>query len=134
MPNNTQKDEVSGWVGWVYFAGLLMILMGIFQAIAGLVALLNDQFYAVTRAGLVAFDYTTWGWIHLLLGFVVAAAGAAVVNGQSWGRVVAVVLITLSALANFVFMPAYPIWSTLMIILDVILLYAIVVHGHEARD
>lgn len=132
MPNNSQKD-VTGWVGWVYFAGMLMILIGIFQAIAGLVALLKDSYFLVTNQGLVAFDYTTWGWIHLILGVVIAAAGAAVVNGRSWGRVIAVILVSLSALSHFLFMPAYPIWSIIALVIDIILLYALIVHGAEAE-
>lgn len=127
------NNTVTGWVGWVYFAGILMVMLGLFQAIAGLVALLNDEFYLVTERSLVAFDFTTWGWIHLLLGITIAAAGAAVVNGRSWGRVIAVILAALSALVHFAFVPAYPIWSIASIVLSVVLIYALVVHGSEAE-
>lgn len=130
MPNR----EVTGWVGWVYFAGFLMVIMGIFQAIAGLTALLNDSFYAVTRGGLLVFDYTTWGWVHLVLGMVVVMAGTAVVSGQTWGRVVGVFLATLSIIANFAFLKAYPVWSSIIIIVDVLIIYALTVHGDEAKQ
>jgi hypothetical protein len=133
MPSNG-KNDVTGWVGWVYFAGILMIIMGIFQAIAGLTALLNGNFYVVTEEKLVALNYTQWGWIHLILGGVVMAAGSAVMNGRTWGRVVGVALASLSALANFVFITAYPIWSILIIVVDILIIYALVVHGSEARE
>lgn len=133
MPSNG-KNDTTGWVGWVYFAGILMIIMGIFQAIAGLTALLNGGFFVVTQDKLVTFDYTQWGWIHLILGGVVMAAGSAVMNGRMWGRVVGVFLASLSALANFAFISAYPIWSVLIIAMDILIIYALVVHGGEAKE
>jgi hypothetical protein len=126
------RNEDNGWVGWVYFAGILMIIMGIFQAISGLTALLNDEWFLVTKESLVTFDFTTWGWVHLLVGGVVIAAGSAVLNGRTWGRVVGIALATLSAIANFLFIPAYPIWSILVIVVDVLIIYALAVHGDEA--
>ena len=133
MPTNG-KNGTTGWVGWVYFAGILMVIMGIFQAIAGLTALLNGNFYVVTQEHLVALSYTQWGWIHLILGGVVMAAGSAVMNGRLWGRIIGVLLASLSALANFAFISAYPIWSVLIIVMDILIIYALVVHGSEAAE
>lgn len=133
MPTNG-KNDTNGWVGWVYFAGILMVIMGIFQSIAGLTALLNGEFFVVTQDKLVTFDYTQWGWIHLILGGVVMAAGSAVMNGRLWGRIIGVILATLSALANFAFISAYPIWSVLIIAMDILIIYALVVHGSEAAE
>jgi hypothetical protein len=133
MPTNG-KNDTTGWVGWVYFAGILMIILGIFQAIAGLTALLNGEFFLVTKEHLVTFDYTQWGWIHLILGGVIMAAGSAVMNGRLWGRIVGVLLASFSALANFAFISAYPIWSVLLIVMDILIIYALVVHGGEATE
>ncbi len=127
-------NQVTGWVGWVYFAGLLMMIAGVFQGIAGLTALLKDDFYVVTERSLLAFNVTTWGWVHLLFGVILLAAGAAVVNGRAWGRIVAVILVTLSAMLNFLFISAYPVWSIMVVVIDLLIIYALVVHGAEAQE
>lgn len=132
MATNSQK-QVTGWVGWVYFAGFMMVVMGIFQTIAGLTALLNDKFYVVTENSLAVFNFTTWGWIHLILGIVVLSAGSAIISGHVWGRVVGVVLATFSLLANFLFITAYPIWSIVVMVIDVLIIYALTVHGSETN-
>lgn len=128
------RREVTGWVGWVYFAGLLMVIMGFFQMVAGLAALLKDEVYVLREENLVVFDYTTWGWVHLALGVVVMAAGTAVVSGQMWGRVVGVLLAVFSIVANFTFVEAYPVWSIIIMIVDILIIYALTVHGAEARE
>lgn len=120
----------SGWYGMVVFAATMMILLGSFHAIAGLVALFRDDYFLVTRSGLVIdVDYTTWGWVHLLLGILVIAAGAALYAGATWARAVAVVIAMLSALLNLAFLSAYPLWSGIMIAVDVLVIYAVTVHG-----
>jgi len=132
MADNSNKN-VSGWVGWVYFAGFLMILMGIFQMIAGLTALLNNTYYlAHSSGGLLVFNFKTWGWIDLVLGVIVIAAGNAVINGRLWGRLFAILLAMLSIVANFAFISAYPIWSIIVMIVDVFIIFALTVHGDEA--
>lgn len=128
------NDKVTGWAGWVFFAGLMMTLIGVFQGIAGLTALLKDDFYAVTADKLVVFSYTTWGWVHLIVGLVVFAAGIAVINGSTWGRIVGVILALMSATANMVFLSAYPVWSIVMIVVDILIIYALIVHGDEVRE
>jgi hypothetical protein len=129
-----RNNQVTGWVGWVYFAGYLMMLAGIFQSIAGLTALLKSDFFVVRASHLVVFSYTTWGWVHLLAGVIIMLAGMAVLSGQVWGRVIAVFLALFSIVANFVFLPAYPIWSIAVIVADVLIVYALTVHGAEARE
>jgi hypothetical protein len=128
------QPEPTGWVGWVFFAGIMMVTLGFFQAMAGFVALFRDDYYLVTRGGLVVtLDYTAWGWIHLLLGVVALLAGLAVMAGQTWGRVIGIILAAASAVANMVFMAAYPAWSIIIITVDIIVIYALAVHGREAK-
>lgn len=127
------QKEVTGYVGWVYFAGILMIIAGIFQAIAGFTALLNDKFYALVNESLLVVDVTTWGWLHLLLGLLIFAAGMAVLSGHIWGRIVAIILAVLSISAQFVFIGAYPFWSLLIIVADITIIYALIVHGDEVN-
>jgi hypothetical protein len=125
--------EPTGWVGWVFFAGLMMVTLGAFQAMMGFVALFQDDYYLVTRNGLVlSVNYTTWGWIHLLLGAIAFAAGFAVMTGHMWGRIIGIILAIGSAILNMAFLPAYPIWSAIVITIDVIVIYALAVHGREA--
>jgi hypothetical protein len=130
-----QNNNSSGWVGWAYFAGFMMMFLGIFQSIAGLTAIFNDDYYLVTQNRLVAFDFTAWGWIHLLIGILVFFAGLELLrSGAVWARLIAVLLAGLSLIANISFMDAYPLWSISMAIVDVLVIYALTVRGGEVRE
>jgi hypothetical protein len=124
----------SGWVGVVVFAGVMLLMLGSFQAIEGFVALFRDDFFVTTSSGLlITMDYTAWGWTHLIIGLIALAAGAGILYGQMWARVVGIVIAVVSALANIAFLPAYPIWSTILIATDVLVIYALTAHGREVR-
>jgi hypothetical protein len=126
---------VTGWAGWVTFAGIMMILLGFFQAIEGLVAVFNSDYYLVGASGLVlGLDFTTWGWLHLGIGVIAVGAGFGLLAGNTAARVVAVAFAFLSAVANLAFIAAFPLWSTVVITIDVIVIYAIIVHGRELRN
>ena len=127
-----REKEASGWaVGFILFAGILMVMAGFFQALAGLVAIFENEFYVATRNYLFQFDATTWGWIHLLVGLIVAFAGFAVMAGRTWGRVVGITLAVLSAVANFLFIPYYPFWALTVITLDIFVIWALAAHGRD---
>ena len=127
-------EETTAWTGWVVFAGIVMVMMGTFHAIQGLVGLFNSTVFLVRHTGLVvSLDYSTWGWIHLGLGILVVFAGVALLAGQLWARFVAVILAFLSAMVNVSFMAAYPLWSLLIIALDVVVIWAVTVHGDELK-
>ncbi|MGH3460965.1 MAG: DUF7144 family membrane protein [Kribbellaceae bacterium] len=126
-----QKEASGVAVGFIMFAGVLMIMSGAFQTFTGVVALFEDEFYLTTRNYVFQFDATTWGWIHLLLGIVVALAGFGVLFGQTWARVVGIILAVLSAIANFAFIPYYPFWSITVIALDVFIIWALAAHGRD---
>jgi hypothetical protein len=127
-----RTEEASGWaVGFILFAGIMMVMSGFFQAFAGLVAIFENEFYVATRNYLFQFDATTWGWIHLLVGLLVAFAGFAVMAGRTWGRVVGITLAVLSALANFLFIPYYPFWALTVIALDIFVIWALAAHGRD---
>jgi hypothetical protein len=127
--------ETSGWaVGFILFAAIMMIMVGVFQGLQGLVAIFENEFYVATRNYTFKFDATTWGWIHLLLGLLVAFAGWGLFSGRTWARTVAIILAVLSAIANFLFIPYYPFWSLLIITLDVFVIWAVAAHGGAMRD
>jgi hypothetical protein len=111
--------------GLVVFAAAMMLVSGIFQAIQGLVALVNDEFYVVGRKYTFQFDVTTWGWIHLLLGIGVAVVGAFLYMGANWARWTAIVLVGISMLTNFAWLPYYPIWGLVVLALDVAVVWAL---------
>jgi len=122
----SREPTISGWVvGGITFAGTMLILIGMFQAIDGLVAIFNDDFFLVTQNYTFNLDTTAWGWIHLLLGIVMVLAGWSIFAGKTWAAVVALTLAMLSAVANFFFIPYYPFWSLIMIALDCWVIWAL---------
>lgn len=126
-------DNYSGAaVGVIVTAAVFMILIGVFQAIQGLVALLNDTFYVVGAEYVFQFDVSTWGWIHLILGAVAAFAGYGLLSGATWARVVAILMASVSIIANFMWMPYYPIWSLTVITFSAFAIWAVTAHGHDA--
>lgn len=124
----------TGWVGWVYFAATMLIMLGSFNAIEGLVAIFNDQYYVPTRQGLLVFDLTTWGWIHLFVGGLAVIAGVGLFTGAMWARVFGVILAGVNAIAQLAFLSAYPVWAVIVIALDVLVIWALIVHGAEAKS
>ncbi len=126
------EPGVSPWAaGLAMFAGAMMIVAGIFAVFEGIAALFNDKVYVNTPQYIFTFDLTAWGWIHLLLGVLVGLAGVAVIRGQAWGRFTGIALAGLSAIANFMFLPHYPLWSILIIALDVAIIWALAVYRGE---
>jgi hypothetical protein len=124
------RENPPGWaLGFIVFAAVMMMMTGAFQALAGLIAIFENEFYVATRNYLFQFDATSWGWIHLIIGVIVALAGFALLSGATWARVVGITLAVLSAVANFLFIPYYPFWSLLIIALDVFVIWALAVHG-----
>ncbi|MCA2211480.1 DUF7144 family membrane protein [Jidongwangia harbinensis] len=129
------RSRPTAWVGVVLFGGIMMLMVGGFQCTQGLVAIFREDYYLVSPNGLVVeIDYTAWGWAHLLIGLVAVATGIGVMAGQMWARVLGIVIAVVSALVNIAFLAAYPIWSTIIIALDVLVIYALAVHGREAGE
>jgi hypothetical protein len=143
VPGGTSQDARPGysmWVeegfsGWAWFAGGLMLLVELFQIMTGTVALAGSGYYSVpTRNLVIDAGYTTWGWVHLILGVVLVITGGGVALGSTVARVVGVALAGLSAVVNLAFLPAAPVAATLIIALDVFLIFAITVHGGEPKQ
>ena len=127
-------EEPGAWAqGLILFAAVMMFVGGGFQAIAGLAAIFENEFYTVTPNYVLEFDVTAWGWIHLLLGVIVVFAGYGLLSGQTWARVVGIVLASVSALVNFAFIPYYPFWSLAIIALDVFIIWALATQARAFR-
>ena len=135
-PRGATPDE-SGptlWAGWIMFGSLMMMMVGGFHVVQGLVALFRSEYFLVRQDGLVIeIDYSAWGWAHLILGAVVLATGFAVLYGPMWARVTGIVIAMASALVNLAFLAAYPVWSMMMIGFDVLIIWALAVHGGEMK-
>ena len=131
--SSSRGVDTAGWVvGLSLFAGVMMIITGLFNAMEGIVALARNEIYAVTPRYIFTFDLTTWGWIQIILGILVLAAGVGVITGQLWGRVVGITIAALTMLANFAFIPYYPIWSLTIIALNVFVIWALCVYDRDA--
>ncbi|HET6877327.1 MAG TPA: hypothetical protein VFH38_07345 [Jatrophihabitans sp.] len=135
QPEPRYTSGGSAWRGWIVFAGVMLMLVGSFQLIAGLVALFEDQYYLVGQNGLVVHvNYTAWGWIHIGLAVINMLAGFGLFTGKTWARVWAVIVAGLSAIVNLGFTSAYPIWVIMMVTLDVIVMYALLAHWDEMKE
>jgi hypothetical protein len=120
-------------VGWALFAAIMLMIAGMFQIIAGIVALLEDDFYVVTEKWVFEADVTTWGWIHLIAGALLILVGVGILSGNIVARTIGVIVAGLSAIANFAFIPYYPLWSILVIAVDVAIIWALTAHGRDVE-
>jgi len=122
---NYEQSPSGMAVGGVIFAGVMMIMIGAFQVIAGLAAIIENDLFIVGKDYIFELDTTAWGWVHLLLGIVILLGGFALFSGKVWAGTFAIVLATLSAIANFFYIPHYPFWAILIIALDVWVIWAL---------
>jgi hypothetical protein len=121
----TQSDGSPFAHGVSVFAGVILIIGGGFQAIQGLAAIVHDQYILVLPNYVYAFDLTAWGWIHLVVGVGLAVTGIFVLRGQTWARVIGMILAGISALLNFVWLPQAPWWALLLIAVDILVIWAL---------
>ena len=123
--------KATGWVGWILFGAIMMMVVGVFNAVDGLAAIAADDIFVTGAAGSVVLDVTTWGWVHLVVGVVVVIAGVFLLQGATWARFVAIGAVTINMTTQLLFLPAYPFWAMIIITLDVLVLWALIVHGTE---
>ena len=134
MSEQSPGSSLSGWaVGGITFAVVMMLMIGVFQIIAGLVAIIDDDFYLRTENYTFNIDTSAWGWIHLLIGILLLLAGYGLYSGATWGAAVAIVMAVLAAVENFFFIPYYPFWSILVIALCVWVIWALTRSGATDR-
>jgi hypothetical protein len=121
--------------GWIGFAGILMVLLGGLSIFEGLIALLQDDYYVPTQAGLLIFDVTGWGWIMLIWGVILALIGLALLNGASWARWVSIVLVAVNVFGQLGFLGNTndTVWLLITLTLNIIVLYALIVRWHDSQ-
>jgi hypothetical protein len=125
-PSMRQQPPVSGWaVAGITFAACMLTMIGVFQIIAGLTAIFDDQFFVVARNYTFDIDTTAWGWLHLILGVLLVITAFGLFARSAWAGVAAIMLAMLSAVLNFFFIPYYPVWSIVVIALDVWVIWAL---------
>jgi hypothetical protein len=129
----TGYDEPTGWTGWIAFAGVMMIIGGALNLFYGIVAAVNDEWVVWTNRGDVYLDVTEWGWVHIILGAIVLLAGIGVFSGNILARTVGVIVASVSLIANFFFIPVYPLWALAVITIDILVIWALTAHGGEVR-
>jgi hypothetical protein len=124
-------EKSSGWTGWIIFASVMMVLAGALNAMHGLVAILNDEWVVFGNRADLYLDLTTWGWIHLGVGVAVVLAGFGLLTGNVLARAIAVLLAGGSIVANFLYIPAFPVWALTVIAIDVFVIFALTAHGRD---
>lgn len=132
MSNN--DTAVTGWVGWGVFAAIVLLIAGFIDVFHGLQALIGpDTAYFLAEAGLFSIDVQGWGWWHLISGLLLILVGFALLAGATWARVVAIILVALNAIGQLTLMAAQPWLSVTVLVLDILVIYALTVHGRELR-
>ncbi|HEY7051103.1 MAG TPA: hypothetical protein VH496_03080 [Mycobacterium sp.] len=118
-------------VGFAYFAAIMMMVVGVVDILQGISAIVKDHYYVVGAQYLYKVDVTAWGWIHLILGIVLGVAGFFLLNGALWARIVGIITASLVIIANFMWLPYYPVWAIIVIAASVLVIWALTMHGRE---
>jgi len=129
----SQRGSTAG-AGWVAFAAIMMIILGVFGALEGLAAIVKSGFYHVPPNYYINLNAKGWGWIHLIIGIVIVLAGLSLFRGSTWARVVGIFLASVAAISNFLFIPFYPIWSLVIIAICVFVIWALAAHGRALAE
>ena len=129
-----QETERTGWTGWISFAGVMLIIGGSLGLIFGIIAAVNDNWVVFTNRGQVSLDLSTWGWVHIIVGAIVVLAGFGVFTGNILARIIGVAVAVVSLIANFLWLPVYPVWAIIIITIDVLVIWALTAHGGEMRN
>ncbi len=125
---------MTGWVGWSFFAAVILILVGAMDIISGFIALFDDNYLVRSQTGrLFVFDPTGWGFTVLIIGVLLVLAGFSILKGSLYGRIIGVLAAGLSTIAQLSTIQAYPIWSMTIIVICVLVIFALTVHGDELK-
>jgi hypothetical protein len=118
-------------MGWAMFAAIMLMVGGAFAVINGIIGIADDEVLVKTKDWVFSIDTTTWGWIHLIVGIVVIMAGFGIFTGNVLARTVGVIVAVVSAIANFMWLPYYPVWSVVVIAINIAVIWALTAHGRD---
>ena len=124
---------VTGWVGWIGFASLMLLISGSLHMLQGFVALFKETVFVTPANAVWVLNYNQWGWAHILGGLLVLLAAGSLARGNAYGRIVAVLVALVSTLVSVAFLPVYPVWSAMAIVVDLLIIWAVTVHGGEVK-
>jgi hypothetical protein len=130
------RQPSAGAIGWIAFAGFVMIVAGGFAVLQGLAWIINSDNFAGTDQ-VFSGSVTTWGWVQLVVGAIVMLSGFGVFSGNVLARTVGVVAVLVNMLTSFVSMTFYPLWGLVIIVVDISVIWALTAHGRDivrARD
>jgi len=126
------QNQPSGWaMGWATLAAFFMMLGGVWGVIVGIAGIAEDEIFVVTPDWVLQLDVTTWGWIHLIAGIILVLSGIGIFSGNVLARTVGVIVASLSAIINFAWLPYYPVWGIIAIVLDIAIIWALTAHGRD---
>jgi hypothetical protein len=128
------NSEVTGWVGWLGFASFMLLFAGFFNIIEGVADRARQAVFIHSSGDVWVLNYNKWGWINIAIGVLLIIAALSLVKGGVFGRVFSGLVVVVSMLAAATSIPIYPIWSVLILVVDALVLYSIVVHGHELKS
>lgn len=125
----------STWTGWISFAGWLMVVVGMIDFFEGLIAVIRGEYYVLAPNQIIVFDTTTWGWIMMIWGVILVAAGLGLLSGSAWARWFTIVAAALNFVIQlgFVGSAAFPLWALTGLALTIVVLYGLIVHWGDAR-
>jgi hypothetical protein len=116
-------DERAEITGWAVFAGVILIMVGFLDLFYGLAGIVNDEVIRVGGEGAIIIDITAWGWFHFIVGIIMVLAGVGLFAGAEWARWTAVFFALVSAIGQIGLITAFPLWSILIVALDVLVIY-----------
>jgi hypothetical protein len=129
------EPSVGGWqLGFITFAGIMMIMSGIFHIFTGLGALIEEDFYELARAYAFDMSVNAWGWLHIVVGAVLILAGFYVFTGNIIARLIGIAAAFVSIIVNFAYMPYYEVWSILMIVVDIGVIWALATYSRRDAE
>ena len=130
------QAQRTGWVGWVYFAAVVLLIGAAIDIFYGIMAIVgpNTAYFVGPQGGVAKFDVAGWGWWSLIVGVVMVVLAFFLLTGRTWARVLVTIVVALNAVGHVASLPAQPWWSIVMIALDVLVIYAVTVHGREVRS
>jgi hypothetical protein len=129
------EQKTTGWVGWGIFAAVILLISGLFTGIQAIAALIGpNDYFVITEGSVLLLDVNGWGWWNLLIAILLILTAVALFAGQTWARVVAIILCVVSAVGQLMLLPAQPWWSVIIIAVDILVIYALTAHGRELRE